>query len=254
VGKIVTIGGVTPPLSLDLIDEEIIRLTQKKNPKVLYLPTAGGDDLGYCDFFKSIYEGKFGCKVDVLFLIRETPTDDEIREKVFSSDIIYIEGGSISRLMATFKKFNLDKILKEAYEKEIVFAGKSAGAFCMAKYYFENDDVRDFKIDGFNDYIKVECLNFLDFIICPHYNLDGYSETMEAMIKEKDVIGIGIDNNCALEIIDGYYRVIATHDSANAYKVYKEGTSIKKEIITKDCNFRSIDKLIQVLERTDDVI
>ncbi len=86
--------------------------------------------------------------------------------------------------MRSLKKFNLDKILKEAYEKEIVLAGKSAGAFCMAKYYFKNDDIRDFKIDGFNDYIKVECLNFLDFIICPHYNLDGYNEKMEAMMRE----------------------------------------------------------------------
>ncbi len=66
-GKIVAIGGVTPPLTLDLIDREIIGLTEKKNPKVLYLPTAGGDDLDYCNFFKSIYEDKFGCEVDLLF-------------------------------------------------------------------------------------------------------------------------------------------------------------------------------------------
>ena len=68
-GKIVAIGGVTPPLTLDLIDEEIIRLTGRKNPKVLYVPTAGGDNLDYCEFFKGIYEGRFGCDVDVLFLV-----------------------------------------------------------------------------------------------------------------------------------------------------------------------------------------
>jgi dipeptidase E len=55
-GKIVGIGGVTPPSTLDLIDEEIIRLTKKKNPKVLYIPTAGGDNLDYCKLFKSIKE------------------------------------------------------------------------------------------------------------------------------------------------------------------------------------------------------
>lgn len=83
-GKIVAIGGVTPPSSLDLIDEEIIKLTNKDCPKMLYVPTVGGDNLGYCEFYRGIYEGRFGCKMDVLFLIKETPTENEICEKVFS--------------------------------------------------------------------------------------------------------------------------------------------------------------------------
>ena len=244
-GKIVAIGGVTPLSTLDLIDREIIELTNKKNPKILYVPTAGGDDLGYCDFFRSIYEGKFGCKVDVLFLVRETPTEDEIREKVFSSDIVYVEGGSISKLMHYFKKFNMNKVLEEAYKKEIVLAGKSAGALCWGKFYFENDDTKDFKIHKFNDYIEVECIKFLDFIICPHYNIDGYSEKLEAMVKAHSVIGIALDNNCAIEIIDNNYRIIATNDNANAYKVYQNGTKIDKEMILKDCNFRSINILLR---------
>lgn len=37
-GKIVAIGGVNPPTSLDLIDKEIIKLTNKKYPKTLYVP------------------------------------------------------------------------------------------------------------------------------------------------------------------------------------------------------------------------
>ena len=66
-GKMVLIGGVTPPLTLDLIDKEIIRLTKKKNPKILYVPTAGGDDPGYCTFFKSIYEGKSDARLIFFF-------------------------------------------------------------------------------------------------------------------------------------------------------------------------------------------
>ena len=179
-GKIVAIGGITPPLTLDLIDEEIIRLTNKKNPKILYIPTAGGDDLNYCEFFRGIYEGKFSCELEILFLVRETPTENQIREKVFSSDIVYVEGGSISRLIDYFKKFNMDKILKEAYEKGIVLAGKSAGALCWGRYYFDCVNTEDFQIDGFNDYIEVQCLNFLEFIICPHYNFEGYSQNLDA--------------------------------------------------------------------------
>lgn len=241
-GKIVAIGGVTPPSTLDLIDEEIIKLTNKKSPKVLYIPTAGGDDLEYCKFFKGIYEGKFGCNLDVLFLIRETPTENEIREKVFSSDIIYVDGGSESRLMNYFKRFNMHKILKEAYEKGLVLAGKSAGAICWGKYDKEFKDT--------NNYIKINCLNFLEFVFCPHYNLDEfiteYGDEFDNMIKEYDLVGIGIDNDCAIEFINDSYRVIASNDNANAYKVYKERTEIVKEVILKDSNFRSINELMVI--------
>jgi hypothetical protein len=102
--------------------------------------------------FKKYYGGLFygeasfnrGCNPTINFLIRE---------KIFSSDVIYIEGGSISRLMSNFKKYGVDKILEEAYKKEIVLAGKSAGAFCFGRYYFQSDDPKDFKIDGFSDLI-----------------------------------------------------------------------------------------------------
>lgn len=244
-GKIVAIGGITPPLTLDLIDKEIIRLTNKKNPQVLYVPTAGGDNLDYCELFRGIYEGKFGCKLEILFLVRETPSESEIREKVFSSDVIYVEGGSISRLMNYFKKFNMDKILKEAYEKGIVLAGKSAGGLCWGRYYFESDNTEDFQIDGFNDFIEVECLSFLDFIICPHYNLEGYSEKMDAMIKKYDVLGIALDNDCAIALVEDSYRIISTNDSVNAYKVYKEGMNLNKQVIHKSINFRKINELLK---------
>jgi dipeptidase E len=245
-GKLVLIGGVTPPSSLDLIDEEIIRLTKKKNPKILYVPTAGEDDLYYCNFFRGIYEGRFGCKFDILFLVRETPTEHEIREKVFSSDIIYIEGGDVSRLMDYFKKYNIDKILEEAYKKEIVLTGKSAGALCWGRCYFISDDAKDFKSKGFNDYKDIDCLNFINFIVCPHYNLEDYSEKMEAMINVHGGVGIALENNCTLEIIDDNYRIIATQDDADAYKVYQKETKIISEVIIKDNDFRNIDELRNV--------
>jgi dipeptidase E len=178
--------------------------------------------------------------------VRETPTENEIREKVFSSDIIYVEGGSISRLMSYFKRFSMDKILKEAYEKGIVLAGKSAGALCWGRCYFESENTEDFQIDGFNNYIEVECLKFLKLLIYPHYNLEGYSEKLDAMIKTYDLVGIAFDNNCAIEFVDESYRIISTNDGANAYKVYKNGTKINKEVILRISNFRDINELMKL--------
>lgn len=245
-GKIVAIGGITPPLTLDSIDEEVIKLTKKTNPKVLYIPAAGGDDIRYCEFFRSLYQCKFGCKVDVLFLVKETPIESEIKEKVFSSDIIYVEGGSVSRLMEYFERFNMDKILKEAYEKGIILAGKSAGALCFGQFYFESENTINFKIDGFNDYIQVDCLKILDLIICPHYNLEGSSENLDTMINAYNIVGIALDNDCAIEFVDDSYRIISTIDSANAYKVYKNVGKIHKEAILKSSSFRDINELMSL--------
>lgn len=244
-GKIVTIGGVTPPSSLDLIDEEIIKLTNKKYPRILYVPTAGGDNLGYCEFYRGIYEGRFGCKMDVLFLINETPTENEIREKIFSSDIIYVGGGSSSKLLEILGRFNVINMLKEAYDKDIVFAGISAGALCWGMKYFDTEFTAGFKtIEGFSDYTKVDCMGFLPFIICPHYNLDGYKEKMDLMAEEFELPGIAIDNNCAVQFVDGKYRVIATKEEANAYKLYKKGKEIIREVIFKEEDFRSVEELL----------
>jgi dipeptidase E len=244
-GKIVAIGGVTPPSSLDLIDEEIIKLTNKKHPKILYVPTAGGDNLGYCEFYRGIYEGRFGCKMDVLFLINEEPSLEEIREKIFSSDIIYVGGGSVVKLIKVLEKFKVISMIKEAYEKGIVFAGISAGALCWGMNYFDSEFTAGFKtIEGFSEYTKEDCMKFLPFIICPHYNLDGYKEKMDLMIQEYKHSGIAIDNNCAVQFVDGKYRVIATKEEANAYKVYKKGTKIVREAIIKHEEFRPVEELL----------
>lgn len=249
-GKIVAIGGVTRPHSLDSIDYEIIRLTGKKNARVLYIPTAGGDDLRNFDLFRSTFEGKFDCSMDILLLIKETPAESDVFNKVFSSDIVYVEGGSISRLIDNFKRYDMDKILKEAYSKGIVLAGKSAGALCWGKFFFETENNADFTDKMFKNYTKVECLNYIDFLICPHYNFKGFPECLEAMVDEFSPGGVAIDNDCAFEIVDGSYRVISRYTSANAYRVYKKESGIIREVIDKNSEFKNLEEinLIQDVE------
>jgi hypothetical protein len=54
------------------------------------------------------------------------------------------------------------------------------------------------------------------------------------MIRANGGFGIGIDNNCAIEFIDGRYRVISSFKSANAYRVFrKNGEVLVKKILKK---------------------
>ncbi len=70
--KIVAIGGgkIRTAGTLE-IDKEIIRLSGKKHPKLLFLPTAMSDSEKYWLHVQKYFGEKLGCKTDVLFLIKE---------------------------------------------------------------------------------------------------------------------------------------------------------------------------------------
>jgi len=90
VKKIVAIGGGEIRDSETLaIDKEIIRLTQKKHPKLLFIPTASSDSEDYYNDVDKYFGKKLGCKTNVLYLLKEAPSPKEIRNKILSSDIIY---------------------------------------------------------------------------------------------------------------------------------------------------------------------
>lgn len=239
-GRIVAIGGVDLGTTLNLIEKEIIKLSNKNNPKVLYIPTASGDETKNYRLIKEIFKTQYQCQVDVLFLVKETPTENEIREKVFSSDIIYIGGGTTSVLMEYFKKFNMDKILNEAYEREIVLAGISAGAICFGQFWYEEKIKLDNKDD--DKYIKISCLNFIPLNFYPHYNNSVLDGRFKRILDNQKLIGI--DNNCAIEFVGHSYRIITTRDSANAYTVCVNNDEVMKESIVKNLNFRDINELL----------
>ena len=57
-GRLVAIGGGKIETQETLpIDREIVRLTGKRKPNVLFIPTASGDASEYCDNFQAVYRG-----------------------------------------------------------------------------------------------------------------------------------------------------------------------------------------------------
>lgn len=243
--KFVLVGGVDPHTTLDFIDKEIIRITEKRNPKILFIPTASDDDIKYCERYRDIYTGRFGCEIDFLYLIKESPGENEIRDKIFKSDIIYIGGGPLSRVMEYFDRFNMKDILLEASNKGIVIAGISSGAICLGQYYFH---MKHYSSTEAKKYFKTDCLGLFKLLIVPHYNLEDYSDTdmISSMINESELLCIGLENNSALEIIGDTYRIITSRDTAKAYIIYKKDGQLVKEVIKEKNEFMPIDELINV--------
>jgi len=101
--KIVAIGGGEIgrpgyPIEIEEIDREIIRLSGKKHPKVLFIPT----EAEIVDFTMRLlksYGEKLGCKTDVLYLLKTKPSLEQIREKILNSDIVYVGSGNTLRML-----------------------------------------------------------------------------------------------------------------------------------------------------------
>jgi hypothetical protein len=80
-------------------------------------------------------------------------------------------------------------------------------------------------------YINVRGLGLIQGIHCPHYNSMTRGiprrKDFRDMIRKTGGIGIAIENNCAIEFIDGrFYKVISSKSYSRAYKVYKSGGEV----------------------------
>lgn len=222
------------------IDREIIRLSNKKHPRLLFVPTASSDSERYWKRAQEYFGSFLKCKTDVLFLIKEQPAKREIRTKILAADIIYIGGGNTLLMMRVWRRLGVDKLLKSVYESGTVLAGISAGAICW--FNSGHSDSMSFYNSRRWKYIKVRGLGLVPGIHCPHYNsmTRGIPRRrhFREMIRKAGGIGIAIENNCAIEFVDGrFYRVIRSNNYARAYKLYRNGAEIVTRQIRQQRQF-----------------
>ena len=139
-GRIVAIGGgeIRDGETLN-IDKFIVSLSGKEKPSLLFIPTASHDVEGYIETVKKVY-GELGCDVKILCLTKENIEEDDIRDIILKSDIIYVGGGNTEYMMKIWEKYSVDKYLKEAYKKNIVLSGLSAGSLCWFKAGFDDSE------------------------------------------------------------------------------------------------------------------
>jgi dipeptidase E len=122
-------GGFTMGPGDPALDELVLELAGGAAPKILFLPTAGGDAAAQIAAFYGTFSDRT-CRPSVLSLFRLHGTSTAIRDIVLDQDVVYVGGGSMRNMLAIWRAHGLDAILREAWEREIVLAGLSAGAMC----------------------------------------------------------------------------------------------------------------------------
>jgi dipeptidase E len=199
------------------ISREIIRLSGKKKPRLVFIPTASSDDKSYARMVQAHF-GKMGCQTDVLYLYKQNQLLTEIRDRILKADIIYVGGGNTLMMMNRWKKLGVDRVLRTAQQKGKVLCGTSAGAICWFRQ--GNSDSRKYH-NPRAGLIKVTGLGFIDALACPHYDAEkDRKPELKKMMKTTTGIAIAMDNCAALEVVGNRYRAISSQTKSEVYKVY----------------------------------
>jgi len=247
-GKIVAIGGKKITLSEKEnferlpIDKEIISLTKKQSPRILFIPTASSDSEEECLAVKEYYKKNFNCAVSFLKLIKSNLSHNQITKSIMETDIVYVGGGNTLKMLKIWKKKKIDKILFSAFEKGIILSGTSAGAICWFKH--GNSDSLRFSQKKSKKLIRIKGLGIIPFMVCPHYDSeeDRKPATIE-MIKEYGETVIALDDCSALEYIDGKYKIINSKKGSGVYQLFKTKRNISiKELSQKEEYYFDKDK------------
>ena len=193
------------------LDQYIIEQAPVSQPKICFLPQAGAEDDFYIvRFYRAFLD--LGCAPSHLSLFR--PHTADIVDFLLSQDVIYVGGGNTKSLLALWREWELDAILRRAWQQGTMLAGVSAGAIC----WFEQgltDSIH-------NQLNPLPCLGYLTGSCAPHY--DGEEQRRprfhELVASGEMPPGYGIDDYAALHFVDGeLHRVVASREGAQAYRV-----------------------------------
>jgi dipeptidase E len=122
-------GGFTMEPSNPLLDDYVLTLTDAREPRILFLPTASGDTTTQINAFYARFGGR-ECIPTHLSLFRLGELDRPLEQIVLGQDILYVSGGSMRNLLAIWHAHRLDELLISAWRSGTVLAGLSAGAMC----------------------------------------------------------------------------------------------------------------------------
>jgi len=200
------------------IDTFIRELSGKAKPNVLFIPTASYDAVGYCELVADVYGKELGCIVNDLRLIKSQPNKNEIEDKIFNADIIYVGGGNTKNMLKVWKQNNLNALLANVAESGTILSGLSAGAVC----WFDqgHSDYEFFEDEKNWQYRLLNCLGYKQGVYCPHLNEDKRLSSFKAVLEQQNLNGIGCDNNAAIWYQDHNATVITSSSEATV-KVIK---------------------------------
>ena len=190
--KVIPIGGGLLRLGETItIDKFIVKENGRKNPKVLFIPTASKDLPVYSIAFRHVYE-KLGCQVKILRLFNKRKfSQTTLKKLITSADIIYVGGGDYGILLSTWKKRKIIPLIQSAYQQGTILAGLSAGCAIWYEYLIDSDEYKKTRLK--------KGLGILKGVVIPHYKTEN---SFPLEIRKTKTIVTAIEDRCAVIYIN----------------------------------------------------
>lgn len=207
-------GGFTSPDTQLKMERYLLAQTKKTQPKICFLPQASAENSEYIVKFFSAFT-ELGAIPSWVSLFGRV--ESSWQEKLLSQDLIYVGGGNTRSMIALWKEWGADKVLKKAYEQGIVLCGVSAGAIC----WFE-----EMITDSVWPLGAIKGLKLLPGSCCPHYDSEPERRPtyLEKVNKSEVIPGIALEDHTAAHYVNSNLKCIAITDpKRNAYYVSKTG-------------------------------
>ena len=209
-----------------LIEKYILDQSEKDVPNICFIPTATGDNEAYKVNYYSTFS-KLDCSPSHLDFFKRTP---DLKELILKQDIIFVGGGNTKSMLAVWKDWGLDVLLKEAYNKGVIMSGVSAGAICWF-----NQGITD----SWSEELKLmDCLGFLGGACCPHYDEEPQRKpALKKFLSDGKINSCyAVDGGCALHIQEEKeFKSIVFSENKNSFFVeLKDNEVIEKPYPTID--------------------
>lgn len=200
------------------LDTYLIALTGKERPRVLFVPTAGGDAEPAIEAFqRSFLERR--CIPEVLRLFQRQHED--LAPLVEAADLVFVGGGNTANQQAIWRLHGVDELLRRAWERGAVMAGVSAGGLC----WFEEGVTDSFHPTALRPIHGL--LGILDGSFCPHYDSEEERRPLYRRLVAEGTLapGYAADDGVALHFQGtAFVEALAFRPGGAAYRVTPAGS------------------------------
>jgi cyanophycinase len=207
-GKLFIIGGGSRPAAM--IDRMVDASGVHNGGYAVILPMASSEPRAAADAIEEQLTASGVSDVRTLIAGSDAPASDEQQALVEDAALIYMPGGSQSRLMEALDGAGLAESVRTAYRQGALIAGTSAGAAVMSAQMITGDTRRydeyhpTFRTLETDNIVLEEGLGLLRTAVIDQHFIyrSRHNRLLTAILEDPDITGIGIDESTAV-LIDG---------------------------------------------------
>ena len=214
-------GGFTAGPEDDSLDELVLALSERREPRICFVPTASGDPDEQVGRFYATF-GARACQPSHLSLFRLADDPEPLAERLLAQDVIYVGGGSMRNLLAIWREHQLDALLAACWRRGVALAGLSAGAMCWFAGGISRSGGRPAPVAG---------LGLLEGSLSVHLRGEPQRRPayVDAVRRGMLPAGWAVDDGAGLLFEDGRLaRVVASRPDARVLRVERDGADVSE--------------------------